>query len=861
MLSGAGLRTAGYRHRATFGARWRGYLALVLLAGLVGGLALGSVAAARRTEAAFATYLASTHPSDLTVSVFGGPGNGGGPPPTYSAAALAAVGRLAGVRHVEAAVPIAIAPLDPKGAPELAGAGDIQPMVSVDGLYFDQDRLAVVAGRRADPERPGEVVMTALAAHLMGVHVGQVIHYGIYSQRDLSAAGFGTPAVPPARRLTATLVGLVQVNNAVVQDDIDRVPTFEYFTPALGRSLVADAGLGPQGAITYGLQLDRGSGGVPAVEREFAAVSPRGNTYGFHATRSVEIKVDRAIEPVVIALAVFGGVTLLAAVLIAVQLISRLLGASADDLTVLRSFGADRTALLGDGLIGIAIAIGLGALLAGAVAVVLSPLAPIGPVRPVYPTPGAAFDWTVLGVGVSVLALVLGIATYLVARRNLPHRVARRQEADRPGPSKTVAAVASSGLPVPTQVGVRFALDPGRGRASVPVRSTLLGAVLAVALVVATLTFGSGLRSLVSRPALYGWNFTYLLNASNTTPPKALTLLDADPDVVAWEGYDYSVAEIDGQAIPFLFDSGRSGSKPSVTPPVLSGHPVAGDRQIVLGAATLAQLHKQLGDTVTVSFGNRQDGPTYVASTAYRVVGTATLPAVGFSSAIDDHTSMGTGAVIAVAGLPPRFQEATQSSIRALDGPNMVFVRLRSGLSAAAGRTDLQRVADDADRILATANGQANGDSVAVVGVQRPAEIVDYGTIGVTPTLLAGALATAAVVALGLTLTASVRRRRRELALYKCLGFTQRQLAAAVAWQASVASIVGIVVGVPLGIAAGRSLWTLFAREIEAVPHPTVPVASVVLVALGTVVLANLVAALPGRMAARTPTAVLLRTE
>ena len=44
-----------------------------------------------------------------------------------------------------------------------------------------------------------------------------------------------------------------------------------------------------------------------------------------------------------------------------------------------------------------------------------------------------------------------------------------------------------------------------------------------------------------------------------------------------------------------------------------------------------------------------------------------------------------------------------------------------------------------------------------VVGVQRPAEIVNYGTIGVTPALMATALAAAAIVALGLTLTASVR--------------------------------------------------------------------------------------------------------
>ena len=114
---------------------------------------------------------------------------------------------------------------------------------------------------------------------------------------------------------------------------------------------------------------------------------------------------------------------------------------------------------------------------------------------------------------------------------------------------------------------------------------------------------------------------------------------------------------------------------------------------------------------------------------------------------------------------------------------------------------------------------------------------------------------------LGLTLVASVRRRRRDMALFKTLGFTKRQLAAVVAWQASIVVAIGIIVGVPLGIALGRSLWDLFAHEIDTVPAPTVPVVTIVLIAVGGLVLANLVAALPGRFAARTPTAMLLRTE
>jgi len=84
---------------------------------------------------------------------------------------------------------------------------------------------------------------------------------------------------------------------------------------------------------------------------------------------------------------------------------------------------------------------------------------------------------------------------------------------------------------------------------------------------------------------------------------------------------------------------------------------------------------------------------------------------------------------------------------------------------------------------------------------------------------------------------------------------------AAVSWQATVAAVVGIVVGVPVGILIGRTLWTLFARSLDAVPDPTVPAVPVLLVVVGALLFANLVAALPGRDAARTPTAPLLRAE
>jgi len=148
-----------------------------------------------------------------------------------------------------------------------------------------------------------------------------------------------------------------------------------------------------------------------------------------------------------------------------------------------------------------------------------------------------------------------------------------------------------------------------------------------------------------------------------------------------------------------------------------------------------------------------------------------------------------------------------------------------------------------------------------VIRVQHPAQIANYRSMGAAPDLLAGGLAVGAFAGLAFTLFASVRRRRRDLAVLRTLGFTRRQLAGTVAWQASVAAVIGIGVGMPLGIALGRFLWTLFARQIYAVPAPAVSVGALALVALGTILLANLAAAMPGRSAAGTSSASALRAE
>ena len=855
------LGVAGYRMRATFRRRWTGYLSLVLLVGLLGGLGMAGMAGARRTQSSFSTFVASTNPSELSVSIYGATPTGSNPGSEAGTALTRRVAHLPHVRSVVTGIVLTGAPLV-AGVPQLNDSNYAYPVASLNGMFFTQDKVAVLQGRRADPARTDEVMMAPSAARQLGFHIGQVIPYGFYDQAQMSLPGIGTAAVPPAFRIDLKLVGLVALNSGIVQDDVDQSPTFLELTPAFARTILARTGEQFSGAITFGIRVDGGQRPVSAVESEIQHFIPPGVISTDHALAPVIAKADRTLKPISIALGVFGAVSLLAALLVGAQIIGRRIRIDGEDLDVLRALGADPLSIFADEMTGIVGAVLVGVVVSFGVAVLLSPIAPLGPVRAVYPARGLNVDWTVLGLGVlTLIALLLGFAGW-TASRSAPHRQALRQRLLARSGSRTVGALASAGLPASGVVGVRMALEPGEGRAAIPVRSVMLGAVLAVALVMATITFGSSLNTLVTHPALYGWNWTYILNevgeGGANVPPQTVAMLGHDRDVAAVSGLSFNDIELDGQTVPFIIE--RAGAV--VAPPVLSGHAVEGSHQVVLGAATLAQLHKHVGQTVTVSYGVAKDAPLDIPPTRVTIVGTATFPAIGFATTVQDHTSMGTGAWLADSLQPSAFVKAQQSPYATLNGPNMVLVRMKAGVSGAVGRADLERVAQLANRAFAAVpNGEGDGDKIAVLGVQRPAEIVNYRTMGVTPALLVSGLALGAAIALGLTLASSVRQRRREFALLKSIGFVRRQIASAVAWQASVDAVVGIVIGVPAGIIVGRWLWDLFARQIDAVPYPTAPVVPVVLVALGALVFANITAAAPALSAVRTPTALMLRDE
>ncbi len=828
---------AWYRFRSTFQGRHGAYLSLILLVGLVGGVAMGAIAGARRTQSSYPVYFQSTNPSDfgaITAVINPLIGSTLGYNPTL----IHRIATLPHVRQVGSASGLDVIPLGPHGEPLETSAFPPAPgngLGSDNGYGFNQDRLTVVQGRLPNPDDVHGVAVLSAVAKVLHIHVGQHFVMGVYTNAQTNLPTFGTAKLAPYRTIDVTVTALVIQAQNLIADDVDNSTSLAFFTPAFTRPLLACC----SNYSVSGIQV-AGRSNVGAVNGELQRVLPA-NFPAPIVTSTVVAKAERAVKPESIALGVFGLIAALAALLIAAQVIGRQSRLTYDELRTLQALGADPTMTVADSLIGIIGAVVVGSLLAVAVAVALSPLSPIGPVRPVYPTPGISADWTVLGLGLVVLILGLGSVAVALAYRAAPRGAQSDRSRTAPRRSAVAGAAASMGLPAPVVTGVRFALEPGTGRNAVPVRSAILGAALAVIVVVSTVTFSASLNALVSHPRLYGWNWDAILSAgggSGDIPAQhAQSLLDHDGFVASWSGaYAYDLY-VDGQVTAVLGE--RPGA--SVQPPVLSGHGLDGPGQIVLGAITLAQLHKHLGQTVTV---RANPGPTSVLT----IVGTDTMPTIGAGGG--PHLEMGTGALLSSDLIPAPDRDPFNDPMK---GPEAIFVNFRPGVDTKIAAASLNKIA--------TQLSNTYNFGVFTSPPLRPAEIINYRSMGTTPAILGSALALGAVVALALTLIASVRRRRRDLALLKTLGSTKRQLAAVVAWQSSVAVLIGTMVGVPLGIVIGRVLWTVFANEIHAVPSPSVPVLSVVLVGLGALVLANVVAAVPGRIAARTPTALLLRAE
>ena len=145
--------------------------------------------------------------------------------------------------------------------------------------------------------------------------------------------------------------------------------------------------------------------------------------------------------------------------------------------------------------------------------------------------------------------------------------------------------------------------------------------------------------------------------------------------------------------------------------------------------------------------------------------------------------------------------------------------------------------------------------------MEVPPELTTLRNVRSLPWLLAGFLALLALAAVAHVLATTVRRRRRDFAVLRALGITRWGARAILNLQGTAIALTGLLVGIPLGVAAGRLGWRLVS---ERVPLRYVgPVALVALLVVVPVAIAavNALAVLPGRAAARLRPAEVLRAE
>ena len=105
----------------TFRVRWTGYLTIVVLVGLLGGISMASIAGARRTQSSFATLMSRANSSQLEglTGVYNPTIGQNG----YSASLIKTIGHLPYVKDVKSLLGMNLLILNAKGAPILASEG------------------------------------------------------------------------------------------------------------------------------------------------------------------------------------------------------------------------------------------------------------------------------------------------------------------------------------------------------------------------------------------------------------------------------------------------------------------------------------------------------------------------------------------------------------------------------------------------------------------------------------------------------------------------------------------------------------------------------------------------------------------
>jgi ABC-type lipoprotein release transport system permease subunit len=825
------MRAVTFRFRAEWRTRWRSWVALGCLVGAVVGTALVLVAGSRRTGSAHERFLADGRAMDVALV-----GECPDDEPCMSRLErLPAVLDATTVSNFPAYVETADGrSLQPTGTdPCYSGPGLVQTVNDPSGRWGRTiNRHRFVAGRRANPRAADEVVLSVEIARRMHLAVGDELRVHRFRGQDCLA----TPGSwEPARRVR--IVG-IQLSPGEV-----RPPSGMY---------IQTVELTPAFVQQYGQTRDRDDALIARLRAgasigALQAQARRAGVETFPAVTKADMSglVDRAIRPNQVSLLILGALTALAAAVVLGQVIGRHAAMETGDDGVLAALGMPRRGCLTlAALRGATIGV-IAAASATLVAVIASPIMPIGLARTVEPARGVDVDRFVIGIGALVtVAFVTGITLLgtIVAS-------SRRRHGARTKPAVLANAAARAGFSPAAVSGARFALERGSGATVVPVVSSFAGLTIAVAAVAGALTFGAGLTHLRTTPRLIGWNWDVVLAYPEEGVPDAPSVAQARERVRAaldaqhiddaamgtiWspfpDGRDLQLGAERRDVGGFIAFDGTARFGPSV---IRGRKPVAAD-EILLGPRTLADVGLRIGDRVEVV---GQDGtwaePGPETTATMRIVGTGLAPMT---------TALGRGAVVTIAGLQRLNSHATEQAW---------FVR-------AASPTDRAHVVDAFRRAFP---GTPRTSIVPFEFEDSTDPGLNLEQIGSVPLLFAVIMAVMAAAVLAHVLTVAARARRRDLAVLRALGFSRGQILRTITWQSTIYAAGALAIGVPVGVALGRTTWRTYATNLGAVPEVVVPWAELSAVAGAALLLAAAVAVVPAVRIARARPAVVLRAE
>jgi putative ABC transport system permease protein len=345
-------------------------------------------------------------------------------------------------------------------------------------------------------------------------------------------------------------------------------------------------------------------------------------------------------------------------------------------------------------------------------------------------------------------------------------------------------------------------------------------------------------------PTLFGVSADFAVNTEVDDPQAAASAaVDAalaDPDIEA-------VASLLRPSAPdSLAGRGPSGATASVEPQgtryergligptVQHGRVAAAGDEVVLGRATAAALGVEVGDRVIVARIDKQP-------VDYVVVGVA----VSYGEDVVDqgfHLSETGIERLAVPCQPADTAGAAD------DEPTCADVEVETVLARAAPRADRDAVAD---RL---------GDA-GMVPIPPPSIVERFREIGPVPWYLVVMLAALGVAGVMHSSLVTSHRRARELAVTRALGFTPRQAAAAVRWQALATATAGLVIGLLSGVLVGRVVWRSLADTSAVVVAVRLPAWVPLLAVVWVIVVALVATAWPCARVRRSRPAELLRTE